>query len=313
MPAAVDHLSDSDEEPKPQPGRTCSSAAPEEPSCASTSPPQRARQTSKVMGQRRVNKRRRDDLPGLLNPVGTSTLAELRGLLPVGLLCLELCCGATAGLTTSLLALGLPAVGLDYKLSLVHDMLNPALQGLILALVVSRSLKYVHLGIPCNTFSMARWPKLRSQTHPRGKPGLSPEDQAEITYANRLTDFLCSVGHCAADAGVGVSIENPHNSMLWSYDQIVDLVGGRTCDMNVFHSCQYGVKWLKPTRVMCFNIALPGLNKLCDGQHQHEKLSGWTQYKGEKRTPTKKATSYPDALCLAWAADVATHVHSSSS
>ncbi len=81
---------------------------------------------------------------------------------------------------------------------------------------------------PCSTFSRAREkslgysadggpPILRSDSHPKGVPGLSPRDQARVDkdtlLAVRAADWA---KHSLATGGTLTIIENPRNSLLWA-------------------------------------------------------------------------------------------------
>ena len=83
---------------------------------------------------------------------------------------------------------------MDVKISIDHDMHGASGQVLLLRqlglLERETGLKpYVHFAPPCNTYSQARYPRIRSVTHPHGLPPsvLTNHDKAVLKHANRIT------------------------------------------------------------------------------------------------------------------------------
>ena len=75
---------------------------------------------------------------------------------------LELFCGC-GQLTTAINAFaGMRCWGKDIKCSPGHDIMREGEYKLICEAIDSNFLRYLHLAPPCNTFSMARYPKLRT-------------------------------------------------------------------------------------------------------------------------------------------------------
>ena len=52
-------------------------------------------------------------------------------------------------------------------------------------------------------------------TNPRGKPGLSEQDQIKVDKANAIYDFCAAVACYCLDRDIGFTIENPMKSYLW--------------------------------------------------------------------------------------------------
>ena len=247
------------------------------------------------------------DLPGI--STGLQLLSALQ--IPSATMALELCCGE-GGLTKALNAAGICAVGLDVKIHESHDIMNSGTRQIILDAFRGGKIQYVHLGIPCNTHSPARYPKLRSKLCPRGLTGLADRDANILQYANDLTDNLIHLGRQALEQGAVISIENPRASTLWSYDLLLSLEADYDSDVHDLHMWMFGEPYLKPTRVQTFGrsgfLQLGGLNRQCLGEHEHVRLSGWRSFQGQQLVPTHMASAYPARLCEAWAADVRKHL-----
>ena len=89
--------------------------------------------------------------------------------------------------------------------------------GGVLKRIAAKEFDYVHVGTPCNTFSQARFPKIRSKKHPAGKPDATVGEQRILRKANIVTNNSIKVLKKACEHGVACSVENPIGSLLWSY------------------------------------------------------------------------------------------------
>ena len=58
-------------------------------------------------------------------------------------------------------------------------------------------------------------PSLRSDTHPDGLPGLSPENKIRVVQANALYGFSAQVIKRCFKDGVAWALEHPRNGYLW--------------------------------------------------------------------------------------------------
>ena len=285
----VTHLSDSEGE--------CFAT----PSVAITPPP--TKKKAAPAGQSRKSKMLRcRDLPSL----GVVSFPRSTLQIPAATAALELCCGE-AGLTAALNAVGVSAIGLDVKIHETHDIMNPGTEEIIVEALRRGAVRFLHLGVPCNTHSPARYPKLRSRACPRGLPNLLGKDATVVAYSNALTDKLFRLGRVALENGAAVTVENPRSSSLWLYDELLHLQDDYASDVYDLHMCGFGQPYLKPTRILAFGVALPSLNRRCSGDHEHIRLSGWRSFEGQKMMPTSAASAYPAELCLAWAADIQRH------
>ena len=81
----------------------------------------------------------------------------------------------------------------------------------------------LHLGNPCQSFTQARVPALRSRLCPLGLPGLTAVQRALVISGNELASvsaILCLAIH---KAGGYVSMESPERSLIWFFPEIRDL------------------------------------------------------------------------------------------
>ena len=182
-----------------------------------------------------------------------------------GVHAVEVCCGESM-LTSELCKRGIPTQGLDVRISPSHDVLRPQLDAEIRAGILRGDIRYMHVAVPCNTFSPARYPKLRSVECPRGLAwGVSEKDFGILEYANRLTDALLALAIFGAEHGCKITVENPYCSSLWSYDGMLQLMDHQPVFMNAVDYCMLGTPYKKPTKFLSVNLALPSINIRCSG------------------------------------------------
>ena len=68
----------------------------------------------------------------------------------------------SGNLSAALREVGLLTLEYDLNISKEHDMHNPRKMEKIRDTILGApNIQYIHLAPPCNTFSMARWPKIR--------------------------------------------------------------------------------------------------------------------------------------------------------
>ena len=67
----------------------------------------------------------------------------------------------SCNLTRALRDVGVACESYDLKLSRAHDFFNTDKVQLMLSEVLNHGITYAHFAPPCNSFSMARFPKLR--------------------------------------------------------------------------------------------------------------------------------------------------------
>lgn len=161
--------------------------------------------------------------------------ARAAGLPPASKrIAIELCWGHV-GLTKALREAGFHAIGIDWSGNrhdpvvpiLQRDVSDPVDQKKVLELIHTAS--YVHIGLPCGTFTEARnmavpaWLRaqgapqpapLRSHLQARGLDALSARNQLKVDKANAITDFTVVVIRICCQSKIPFTIENPTRSIL---------------------------------------------------------------------------------------------------
>jgi hypothetical protein len=174
-----------------------------------------------------------------------------------------------------------------------------------------KNIKYVHFAPPCNTFSQACWPRVRSVARPEGKFGLHPKAKVRVRDANLVVKNMLECCHVADEEGIAVSIENPGKSYLWHMPNMKEYIAKTDASSYVIHYCRYGEEYKKPTKFVTTLHCLKTLSKTCNHPPKsHAKLSGWKDLSNKQRkmVPTKGTSPYPWALCSTWAQIVKEHL-----
>ena len=98
---------------------------------------------------------------------------------------IEVCCGRNAPLSSRMAKAGF-RVGpfIDITRSAAYDLLSGRLFLWLMNLISSGRLWGFHSGVPCTTYSVVTWPRLRSSAFPWGVPGLSAKDQTVVREGN---------------------------------------------------------------------------------------------------------------------------------
>ena len=73
----------------------------------------------------------------------------------------------------------------------------------------------IHFGVPCTTWSIARYLALRSRKYLWGKPGLQDKDRKQIAEANKCVKGLLKIMEFCIVESISFIVENRHSSMLW--------------------------------------------------------------------------------------------------
>ncbi len=164
-------------------------------------------------------------------------------------------------------------------------------------------LSFVHFGVPCATFSRARYPAIRSRRHLWGIPNVSETDKQILNISNKVTkNALILIDICLTYA-VPITIENPHSSMLWQLPFFRRNLKSGRLQQTVLDFCQYGEPWRK--RTLFASSGIPNMDKIglrCTGKNricsktkvEHVILRG--RHKSGKNM-TKAAEPYPWELC----------------
>ena len=171
---------------------------------------------------------------------------------------------------------------------------------------------YVHFAPPCNTFSIARHPKVRSKLHPEGIPELESSLAhlaPGVALGNIIAKHTIHMMQVCCEESIPCSIENPASSFLFKLPAFKWWADLWLADQTILDYCQYGELYRKRTAIFSWAPGskagfMRGVAACCRGDHQHIHLSGWKQEGVPCRT-TKGSAAYPKLLCKKWALCVA--------
>ena len=214
-------------------------------------------------------------------------------------------CGRVAA---SARAMGYAALSLDINSSSLENHLTPAFLNRILGWIAGGVVAGVWLGTPCSTWTRALRAPLRTEQYPDGRPDLSTEMQNKLEIGNQSFGFSLQIIRACLRYNIGVMIENPQTSLLWSSPRFQKLLNLKSSTSVICHMCQFGTPWKKATRVQAWGVGdLWELEKKCSGHRgicsrtarPHLELSG--RAPGGKHW-TAIAAAYPAAFARAAAA-----------
>ena len=134
--------------------------------------------------------------------------------------CLELFSGQ-GNLSKTLRKAKMDVVEFDILRAKDDDITNKKVASFVKAAIPN--FDYVHFGIPCSSFSCARFPRLRSKWHPAGIPSLKGKDKAALVLGEKLFNDSCDLIHKACMEKKLITIENPASSMLWKHPRMLEL------------------------------------------------------------------------------------------
>eukprot|EP00973_Karenia_brevis_P057981 8071535-Karenia_brevis.AAC.1 len=101
-----------------------------------------------------------------------------------------------------------------------HDVSRPEVQTELLRKISNGEFLYIHFGVPCSTWGPAGW--LNGGTRRRHQEGGNGSLIREI-LANDIVQFVAKACKILISLNLYYSIENPHNSFLWTYGPIAEL------------------------------------------------------------------------------------------
>ena len=227
-------------------------------------------------------------------------------------MCLELFAGC-ARLTKCLCVAGFDGVGVDWTRnqsvpegpSVKLNLADPASLKLVLQLLRSGRVVYVHMGPPCGTASRAREipipgsrsaPRpLRSAAFPDGLEGLTGVELLRVQQSNLLYAAVEQVVLLCTKLGILFSVENPTNSWFWStsFMRRLDALGLLEV---VFHVCMHGGRRDKSTKLLHNVPMFQQLQVACDKSHEHAPW-GTAKVRGRTVFHTASEAQYPLLLC----------------
>ena len=234
------------------------------------------------------------------------------------------------GLAAHLRRLGAEVVEVDTKLGGdAHNVLRHRVAADIEERVRAGEFGLVFLAVPCESFSVAHRPQLRSRgRYARGLPtvvegGALAHWVAYLGKHNRLADWALALARLAAEVGVLFIIENPSDcgdetskawwsrfrmhAPLWVQQAARDLRRDAGAHLYTFAQCSFGSPWRKWTSLLAspaLEAALsPIRDRLCvhaalgaEAARRHESVAYGRTAAGEGRA--NLAAAYPAEMNL---------------
>ena len=226
--------------------------------------------------------------------------------------CLELFSGS-GRLARKLQLQGFTVEKWDINISPKCDLLNRHNVENILDRIKSGKIFYVHIGLPCQSWSRARradgrgpGPLRDDGQYLMGLPNLSDRDRLKVQQGNRLMYNSVRILRACIQSDVLWSLENPMTSRVWKAKAVKWIA-----KHGIFHRadfCQYGCAWRKATYFLCSPQLAVNLKQctgpkgICSRTHgKHTVLQGVDQH---GTFMTKVAEPYPYSLAYHIAAHV---------
>ena len=168
------------------------------------------------------------------------------------------------------------------------------------------TIRCIHFGTECTTFSTAANPPYRNAMYPEGIPGQTMERQAKYEYGTRLLEVTIKLWNAALSGQrrsgrkVFMTLENPAESWMWKMPQLKGILG--SCEEGttniVLCYCCFGRRFRKRTRLIStFDVSSMAFK--CPHKNGHSVV-----LKGQrptlKKNWTKIASRCPQALATRW-------------
>ena len=225
------------------------------------------------------------------------------------------------GLPAMLRKHGVHVVEIDVKVGgAEHDLTRPDVRSAILTRVEHGEFRAIFMGTPCESFSVAHRPKLRSRHSPWGVDTIPNEWRRYLLKHNKLAAFTIEVARTATLHGISVAIENPadrgdeespaywhryrdHGS-LWRLPQLREL-GLR---QRTFSQCAFDADVQKLTTIaysQALGVALDSLSlrQCTHGFKGHKHVAHGRDEDGRGRA--SMAAAYPADMCAFLATAIA--------
>ena len=167
-----------------------------------------------------------------------------------------------------------------------------------------------HCGTECTTFSTAAHPPYRDRVSSNvdGLPDVlaDPDEGPKVRSANKQAENTARLLLHFAKVGIYASLENPANSMLWTwleYHGWLPLLLAAGYRLHKTHYCHYKTRYQKATKVLC-NYSMPEFP--CCGKTTHDEILRGSKKlaSGRWAARTKLANPYPRGLCQDWVRSV---------
>ena len=183
----------------------------------------------------------------------------------------------------------------DAKFGEAFDVLTNG--AIILNLIACGRLIACHFGLPCKSFTWARWPQLRDSEYPLGLPFLGAKQQRMVDLGNRLLAFTMECCKCLHLAKAYFSVENPELSWAWVTNVVQALLKSEDVKLVRFMFRDFNVPFYKPTVILHNTPTLHMLSvPVATWPGRCIPLRGLAIWEGQLQFRTQIAEPYPPAF-----------------
>ena len=193
------------------------------------------------------------------------------------------------------------------------DLSHPRVVKQVCDLVKSGKLRYVHLGVPCSSFSVLRrvfGSGTRTPQRPLGQ-GTCPKE----AYGNLLAKHSSLIISVCIQHGALWTLESPRSSMLFNLNCFKRILNHPSSKRVNFDFCMFGLvdpvsdlPYKKATTIVGNVRGLETLQRTCDRTHMHEVVMSGIHFEGHWQKRSVLAGRYPPEFCQLLASLVRTHL-----
>ena len=128
---------------------------------------------------------------------------------------------------------------------------------IVIHAIRSRWIRYGHFGLPCQSFTWARTPPIRSFQYPEGLPCVCVSDKEKADFGAQLFDWTCHAITELWNADALFTLENPCPSWTFIQSALQHVLSLNHVILSVLKYSDFGCAWSKPTGIV-HNVVGPG-------------------------------------------------------
>ena len=212
---------------------------------------------------------------------------------------LDLCCGASAPLSSSLAHVGIHCLQVDLLAAEGLDMLSDATYDSLLRLAFSGVVRYAHASPPCRDYSRLKLrpggpAAIRTPEFLNGVPGNSTAQQERVMSSQKLLYRCVCILRAAFSSGAHISLEQPTNAMSWLEPFLRDMLSEVQASLVNIPACTVGQDIAKSWLFACSFPAMRQLAGTCEHRDSHPSMAGLQDSSGAFLS--QRTAEYPEAL-----------------
>ena len=221
---------------------------------------------------------------------------------------LDICCGATAPLSSALGKAGVSHICIDALGEEPLDLLCDQTYDTLMRLCFSGSIIMAHAAPPCKEYSRLKLrqggPKaIRSPSFLNGLPDNTAEQQSRVVQSQRILYRCVCLLRAVFASGGHISLEQPTNAMSWLEPFVQDLLSEVQAHLSDVPACSVGLPLAKSWLFASSFSKLSGLAATCTHPQGHESVAGKLDAQGNFLS--QRTAEYPSALADRYAQIIA--------